>query len=243
MWNDVAQVHAFYQSRLGAFARRVAGQRVRAIWPDVRGMRVLGIGYASPYLSAFVGEAERVVSVAPAPQGVLPWPTEGAGLTTLCDEAALPFPDLSFDRVVLCHALESTEQLRPMMRDIWRVLDSGGRILVMVPNRRGLWARSERTPFGHGRPYSSRQLDRLLQETMFTPLSLARAMWYPPIRSRMMLSLAPMWEKVGEKTMSHFSGVLIKEATKEIYAPQAVSLAKKQAYAVSSANGMPFQSR
>src|SRR5690606_19211344 len=106
----------------------------------------------------------------PARQGVLHWPAEGNGLTALCDEMDLPFPDLSMDRVLLVHALECAEQVRPMLREVWRVLSGSGRLLVVVPNRSGIWARFERTPFGHGQPYSPFQISRLLRENLFTPL-------------------------------------------------------------------------
>ena len=39
---------------------------------------------------------------------------------------------------------------------------AGGRLLIVVPNRRGVWARSDTTPFGHGRPYSRSQITHLL---------------------------------------------------------------------------------
>ena len=50
--------------------------------------------------------------------------------------------------------------------EIWRVLSGNGRLLVIAPNRRGIWARFEHTPFGHGRPYTSSQLYRLLRDTL-----------------------------------------------------------------------------
>lgn len=53
---------------------------------------------------------------------------------------------------------------------IWRVLTPGGRMIVVVPNRAGVWARVEHTPFGHGRPYSRGQLRELLSETQFLPV-------------------------------------------------------------------------
>nr|WP_255542780.1 methyltransferase domain-containing protein [Azospirillum sp. INR13] len=89
-----------------------------------------------------MGEADRVVAVMPASQGVSFWPAEGPGMVALGDEADLPFGDNTIDRVLLVHGLEGTEQLRPMMREIWRVLAGGGRVLAVVPNRRGLWARA-----------------------------------------------------------------------------------------------------
>ena len=158
MWTDVVDLNEFYQSRLGQVARRLIRRRMREIWPDVRGMTVLGMGYATPYLRPYRDEAERVIAAMPAQQGVIHWPEDGPGQVALTEETELPLPDLSVDRLLLVHAVENSENLRAMMREAWRVLAEGGRLLVVVPNRRGIWARFEqRSPFGHGHPYSQRQ--------------------------------------------------------------------------------------
>jgi SAM-dependent methyltransferase len=154
----------------------------------------------------------------PAQQGVLHWPSDGAGAVTLCDETEIPLPDVSIDRVLMVHGLECSEQLRPMLREIWRILADGGRLLAVVPNRRGIWARLDRTPFGHGYPYTPGQLSRLLRDTLFTPTRVEPALFVPPSRSRMVIASAPAWENIGSRWFPRFSGVLMIEAGKEIYA-------------------------
>jgi len=113
-----------------------------------------------------------------------------------------------------------------MMREAWRVLSGGGRLLVVVPNRRGLWARFERTPFGRGRPYSPGQLSAVLRENMFTPTGIGRAMFLPPTDSLMMQASAPALEEIGKRWFGTFSGVVIAEAGKQIYAGHTVGLAR-----------------
>lgn len=228
MWNDAVDVRDFYATDLGQVARRAIRQHIRAAWPDVKDQSVLGLGYATPYLGLFRGEARRVAAAMPAAQGVLHWPPEAKGLTLLADEAELPFEDLSIDRVLVVHALECTEQVRPLMREIWRVLSGSGRLLIVAPNRAGLWARFERTPFGHGRPYSPDQLSRLLRDTMFTPLGASSGLFVPPSRWRMVLSAAPAWENIGARWFPRFSGVVIAEATKQIYAAQPEATARRR---------------
>jgi len=215
---DIVDLREFYQSSLGQVARRMIRRRIRLLWPNVRGQRILGIGYATPYLRPFRDEAERVVAVMPAAQGVTYWPAEGAGLAALADEAELPFETMSMDRVLLIHGLETTEQLRPMMREIWRVLAGNGRLLVVVPNRRGVWARADWTPFGHGFPYSPSQLKQVLRDTMFVPERTDYALFIPPLRSRALLTMAPAWEELGSRWFSAVSGVTIVEASKQIFA-------------------------
>ena len=228
MWTDVVDLRDFYVSTLGQVARRMVRRRLRELWPDVTGQNVLGLGYAVPYLNGFREEAERVLAAMPAGQGGLHWPPDGAGLTTLIDGLELPFPDLSMDRVLLIHALECAEQVRPLMREIWRVLSGSGRLLVVVPNRRGIWARLERTPFGHGLPYTPGQLSRVLRDNLFTPLESHPALFVPPVHSRMVLSSAPAWEQIGRRIFTTFSGVVMTEAVKQIYAAEATPTANRR---------------
>ena len=218
MWTDAIDSRNFYASDLGKVAQRFIQRRIRAIWQDVNGMEVLGLGFATPYLGAFHNEASHILAAMPAAQGVMHWPSDGDGLATLVDEVDLPFADLSINRVLLVHALESTDNVRPMLREIWRVLASGGRMIIVVPNRQGLWARFDTTPFGHGLPYSSKQLATVLCENLFTPHQSEKALFIPPTSSRVMLSSASAIEEIGYRWFPAFAGVTIVEATKQIYA-------------------------
>jgi SAM-dependent methyltransferase len=217
MWCDVVDLRDFYQSPLGQMARQLIRVRLRAIWPDVRDQKLLGVGYATPYLRQFHDEAERVIAIMPAQQGVLHWPPEGPNAVTLADETELPLPDVSMDRVLLVHGLECSEHLRDMLREIWRVMTSSGRLLIVVPNRRGIWSRTDRTPFGQGHPYSPSQLSRLLRDNNFTPIQASRALFIPPLRWRALLRTAAAWERIGTRLFPTFAGVVIVEAGKQIY--------------------------
>ncbi len=126
------------------------------------------------------------------------------------------------DRVLLIHALEHAEALRPFLREVWRVMASGGRLIIVVPNRRGIWARIDSTPFGHGHPYTAGQISRLLRDNLFTPIRTRSALFIPPVAWRLWLSSAGAWEQLGERWFPRFSGVVMIEAGKQIYAPTAV---------------------
>lgn len=218
MYSDVVDLRDFYASRLGQVSRHLIRRRIRALWPDVSGQTVLGLGYATPYLRQFRDEAERVISIMPAGQGVLHWPPEGPNLAALADETELPLPDFSVDRVLMVHGLECVDHLNDMLREVWRVMTSSGRLLVVVPNRRGIWARTDRTPFGQGHPYSPSQLSRLLRGHMFTPLQSVGALFMPPLRFGVALRAAPAWERAGRRWFPTFAGVILCEASKQIYA-------------------------
>lgn len=220
MWMDAIDLREFYASPTGHVAQRILRQNLREMWPDVAGLDVLGIGYTTPYLGLFRPEAARTVAAMPARQGVLHWPPGEPGLTALVDEGQLPFPDLSMDRLLLVHSVECSEQLRYMLREAWRVMSDSGRLIIIAPNRRGIWSRMERSPFAHGQPYSPSQLSRLLRDNMFTPVQSRIALYMPPSRARLMLSAAPAWEQLGHRLFPGFGGVVMVEAAKEIYAGQ-----------------------
>lgn len=169
MWQDVVDLSDFYSSSLGHAAQRIIRRRIRDWWSNVRGDSILGMGYATPYLRPFRDEARRVVALMPGRMGVMAWPPEGPNSTGICQEDHLPLPDLSMDRILLVHGLECSNQVRAYLRELWRVLADGGHMIVAVPNRRGIWARMDHTPFGHGQPYSIDQLHRVLRESMFSP--------------------------------------------------------------------------
>src|ERR1700676_888834 len=229
MASDVVDLRDFYRNALGQVARRMIRRAIQRVWPDLRGMRLVGIGYATPFLSALSGETERTLAVMPASLGVLRWPSEGGNRVTLADEGELPFADYSIDRIVLVHALETSEEVGAMLKEIWRVLAGGGRVLIVAPNRRGIWARLDRTPFGSGRPYTMSQLSQLLRDEQFTPVGSDTALFIPPSTRRMMLRSAPAWERIGKRWVPTFAGVLLVEATKQIYAkPVAVRAPRRR---------------
>jgi len=228
MASDVVDLRDFYRGALGQVARRMIRRTIQRVWPDLHGMRLLGIGYATPFLSALSGDTERTIAVMPATLGVLRWPAEGRNLVTLAEEGELPFADYSIDRVVLVHAIETSDEVRAMLKEIWRVLAGGGRVLVVAPNRRGIWARLDRTPFGSGRPYTMSQLSQLLRDEQFTPVGSDTALFIPPSTSRMMLRSAAAWERIGKRWFPTFAGVLMVEATKQIYAKPAAVRAPRR---------------
>ena len=217
MSNDVIDLRDFYARRLGMVARRFVGRGIRSLWKDTKGQRVVGVGYPTPYLGLFREEAERCLAFMPAAQGVLKWPTASPTLAALVDEYELPLPDASVDRLLIVHALEMSHDPASLLRESWRVLSAGGRLMAVIPNRRGLWARIDTTPFGHGRPYSRPQIMQLLREAWFTPISWGEALFLPPVRRGWFLRSAVAWERTGAMLWPPFAGVLIVEATKQVY--------------------------
>ncbi len=227
MYQDIVDLRSFYSSPLGQVTRRLINRVIRKRWPETRGMRVVGLGYATPYLGIFRHEGERTFAFMPATQGVMKWPTKSPTLSSLVHETLLPLQDASVDRVIAIHGLESTFHANETLQEIWRVLAGGGRLMLIVPNRRGVWARMDTTPFGHGRPYSKSQLVELLREALFTPVGWDEALWMPPFAKASLLGTAVAWERVGKTLSLPFAGVHIVEATKQVWRPVPARKVKK----------------
>jgi SAM-dependent methyltransferase len=148
----------------------------------------------------------------------VPWPEQGQSVSALVEETDLPLDDESADRVLLVHMLEWSEKSRALLREIWRVLAPNGRLLLVVPNRRGLWARVDTTPFGYGSPFSRSQLTKLLKEALFSPEEWEYALYMPPFNWAVLLRWPLFWERLGLVLWPAFSGVIVVEATKQVYA-------------------------
>ena len=213
---DVLELRGFYNGPLGGIVRRLLTQRIRARWRSAQGRQLMGLGVAVPYIGMFRGEAARLGALMPATQGALAWPASGNSHCVLVDEAMLPLPDASVDHLLCVHCLEVSERAAPLLREMWRVLAPEGRLLIVVPNRRGLWARFDTTPFGHGRPYSRGQLERLLTDALFTPTLWTSALYMPPMDRQWLVRWATVFERIGARLWPGFAGVIIVEARKEL---------------------------
>jgi SAM-dependent methyltransferase len=214
---DVVDLRAFYDDRLGRIARLSIARRLKTLWPAVAGNRVVGIGYATPYLRDVGKHTERVLAFMPAAQGVVTWPNDGPNAAALVEEDCLPLTDASVDRVLAVHLLEGATNPPEVLREIWRVLAPGGRLIAVVPNRSGIWARVEATPFGCGRPFGRIQLTALLRDALFSPLNWTEALAMPPFRWRALLGRGITWDRIGRSAWPAFAGVIIVEATKQLY--------------------------
>lgn len=217
---DVLDLHGFYyRTQLGRVAQRAIRDRVVDLWPPMPGQTVAGYGFAVPLLRPYLGLSRRVIGLMPAPQGVMPWPAGEPNVSVLCEDASWPISTGFVDRLVLMHGLETTENPAALLDEAHRVLGPGGRALVIVPNRSGLWSRSDATPFGFGRPYSARQIEAQLKRAGFTPERSQTVLHVPPSQAHFWLRTANFWERAGRGLPWLSGGVLLVEASKQVYAP------------------------
>lgn len=215
MRRSIDDLRIFYGEPAGALVRRMLARRLEDAWGEAGNCDVLGLGYATPWLDAFVG-ARRLIAAMPGGQGVELWPQAGKNRTVLVDDRRLPFAAGSFDRILLVHALEEADDAQALMLEAVRALAPTGRIILIAAARGGLWARSETTPFGHGRPFTRRQLERLVRETGLEPTAWSQTLYVPPWGP--LLPLADGLEPIGKHVMPGAAGLILLEATRQAYA-------------------------
>jgi SAM-dependent methyltransferase len=224
---DVVELREFYASPLGKATRRLLLSRLA---PKVQGASercIMGLGYATPYLSKLAHDRDRVLAFMMARQGVIHWPMDGDIKSALVDEYDLPLLESTVDLAIVVHGLELTDTPLEMLQEIWRVMAPQGRLLLVVPNRRGLWAGIDSSPFGFGQPFSRSQLTKLLRDAQFSAVNWTYALHMPPSHQKWLLSSAAVLEKMGDWTARRFAGVLIVEATKQVYAFSAGKRARR----------------
>src|SRR5258706_3832203 len=98
MYSDVVDLRDFYATSLGQVACRMIRRRMRLIWPDLTGMRLLRLGYGVPYLRPFRDEAERGVAVDAAVEGLSHWPPGGREIGRLCDAGRIALQGAPIER-------------------------------------------------------------------------------------------------------------------------------------------------
>lgn len=211
----IVDLREFYLNPLGRNVARLLSRHVDRLWPDVQGQTVVAVGYATPILSPWLDRVGALPVFMPAEQGGAYWPRDGLNRTCLVDLTEMPLPDESAHRVVALHALETASDPAAVLRELWRILKDDGHALLIVPNRRGIWAHSDRTPFGTGRPYSSFQLKAALREQGFLIGRSWRALYAPPSCAKTALALSNLMESGGKWLFPGLGGLLLMEARKQ----------------------------
>jgi SAM-dependent methyltransferase len=227
MHHDVLALRDFYYTTsLGRAVQKALRDRLTGAWGDVRGLSVGGFGFAAPLLRPFLDPAARVIALMPGPQGVMPWPAEGANRSVLVEETSWPLATDLLDRLVVLHGLETSERPAALLEEAARVLKVGGQAMFILPNRSGLWARNDATPFGLGRPYTLGQCEQLLGDHGFALEDHDAALFFPPRDTRRWLRWSMAIERTGRRVSRlHAGGVLMVHARRVSDTPRMSGLA------------------
>ncbi len=218
---------SFYNAFSGRVIRKILRMHIGGLWPETKNLNVMGYGYALPYLRPYMDESQTIYNVMPAQLGVHEWPPNEPNLVCLSEENALPLPTNSVDRIIMVHGLEFLDFPESSFEELWRVLKSSGRIVLVVPNRMGLWARADWNPFGQGKPYSARQVETFLKDNLFVHEQTSYALFSPPFQNNLLLRAAHIFEKMGRYLYPALGGVTIIEASKQLYAGKGKAVTSK----------------
>ncbi len=214
---DVTDLMTFYDTPLGQCAQKALLERINGLWGDLTGLDVLSVGYGPPFLEGLEGSPRRSISLMPAQQGAHAWAAGQNGCdVALSDDSRMPFPDALFDRVLIVHALEESFDWSGLLREVWRVSAPEARIIAIAPNRSGVWSLTDGTPFGYGRPFSRRQLKRLMRDALIEPSAWTRSLYTPPINWKLFTSSSEGWERAGEIFVENVGGVNLVEGIKRV---------------------------
>ncbi len=219
MFGSVYDYRDFYAKPVGRVVQKTLSDKILECWPDCNNLSLLGLGYAAPFMPVYEEKAAQVMLSMPASLGAHHWPDDMPGKVCLAEDTELPFETNSIDRILIVHGLERTELVPSSLEEIWRVLKSNGRVLIIAPNRLGLWSKAEWTPFGHGRPYSQMQLTSMLKDALFVQERCCESLFMPPLKSRLVMRGARFFETFGKYVYPVLGGALVIEASKQLYAP------------------------
>ena len=219
MHPDVTEIIKFYEkTQLGGFVKSELSSRIAKIWPDISNLTIIGYGFTPPVCEQFFEKASRIICLMPARQGVVSWPSEGPNQSVLTHESQWPLATGIANRVIIMHGIETSLNVVAVLEECWRVLAPEGRALVIVPNRTGLWSRSDLTPFGAGRPFSASQLEMILGNIRFGVTHTEMALFGLPSQRKFWIQSSPFFEKFGKKAPFWFAGgVLLVEVHKRVF--------------------------
>ncbi|MGQ9512012.1 class I SAM-dependent methyltransferase [Thermodesulfitimonas sp.] len=172
-----------------------------------------GTGLLTKELAA-CGASVTGIDISPAMLAVAREKTRGFRNVVLAqaDVTALPLPSNAFHGVVCFTVLEFVPRPEEALREMWRVLKPGGRMVLGVLNALSPWAwgRVGRGVFAYARFYSYREMRLLIKKTLGRiPLRWAGAVYFPPWCPESCLRHARLFELLGAVFARPFGAVLI----------------------------------
>ncbi len=220
---DVAEIESFYQRPEGMFIADLLYQDLgllQTIWTQMAesgGAPLDKIAVGFPF--ALLESHHLPAVLMPAETGALAWSGADGIAVASIDSAAWPLATEMCDRMIILHALEHVRDQQGFLDEAWRCLRGSGELILIVPHRRGFWARSDKTPFGQGHPFSRRQIRRQLDQAGFEVAELKPSLFIPAFGLSLTNGVRHRINRLGRYIWPMFGGVLIIRAIKKLYSP------------------------
>jgi len=223
---DVKIFDDFYQTVLGSAVCQIFYDKIKQTWPTLN-EDVLFVGYGLPFATKFGEDAVSSNFFIPIAKHINFSPNIAEDRCIVGDDGYIPIQDNSYKYIVVIHALEHALDPKVFLREVWRVLKPEGRVIFIVPNRRRVWSSVEKTPFGHGNPYSTNQLKTALENRLLIPQKNTTALFLPPSQFFAVPRLLSAAEWVLKGWLHGMGGVHFIEAKKQVYGALTMPLAEK----------------
>lgn len=210
---EVAHLDGFYHSKTGHVVAHFLRKQIQ---PDLKldtPRERLAFGY--PFICL---PQDCPPVLIPSEMGALCYGALDDVKTASISSHSWPIASDAIDQLIICHGLEYCNDIPACLSEANRVLASTGELFLIVPNRRSLWVRDDKTPLGHGRPFSKGQMTKLLIKSGFEIQEVRRALFVPPFLINAPFRLARAIDKFGQYLWRLFGGVIIVRATKRRYA-------------------------
>ncbi|MDP2193072.1 MAG: methyltransferase domain-containing protein [Alphaproteobacteria bacterium] len=204
----VRTLKQFYQTPLGEVVRIYIEDVVHHfLTPLPHHETILGLGYVTPFLPHELHAKNAAMCFTFNQMGCMTWPNAARSTTAIVDAHALPITNQSVDRIILVHALEAAQHPILCIKELQRILKPGGQILIIFPNKNGLWSYSSATPFSYGQHFTSHELSVLLAEHQFQVVFEKKFLYFPPSQMLHTHSLFAPIEVFGAHFLPFFSGL------------------------------------
>ncbi|HEC59741.1 hypothetical protein LCGC14_1060800 [marine sediment metagenome] len=132
---------------------------------------------------------------------------------------SLPFKSRCIDTLLLVHVIEFSVDPHQVLREVERVLDADGTLILCSFNPWSFWGvrrlfSFKSPPPWHGHFFSQTRIKDWLALLNFEVVTTKHLVFHPPIQSERWLSKVSLIERMGKRLWPIFSGVTILVATK-----------------------------
>jgi len=222
---------SWYQTPLGALCDTLEKEAIFSLISVRESECVLGVGCGTGvYLLELAQRGAQVAGVDSSPNmiEIAQRKLAGAGYAAhlkLADAEALPFPDDTFDTALSVLLLEFVAAPQKIIREMFRVVKPGGRLVIGTLNRYSVWAlrRSLLTALGSSKHVRAtyltrRYLNSLLLAEGGRDLLWRSAIYFPPVDNHFFLRTALFLENIGHRVLP-FSGAFLAVRANKLFEP------------------------
>ena len=176
----------FYASAHGEELNSALVKAFNKSIPSAKTMgKTLFLGYSTPLINAWGGMQRN-------------W--EAAANTE-------DLPDLEYDLIILIHALEYESNPETFLKEVWKLLVDGGKIVIVTPHNWGRFMLPSAHIWRNSKGFNQCFLYQLFKNTLFTPETNL-----PILKNRFIPFFAPAFVSIAKKHV--FSPILTAKAKK-----------------------------